>query len=98
MQAPRPTNASISLRRHPGRLYAAVVFAGWPHDSAVLGRKERLRADLKGDNLKTAGDDVDEWVLAAYNGRWTLPPWRRNEVLIPLEEDSFVLWEGKPAP
>jgi SOUL heme-binding protein len=95
MQAPPPRNSSIVLEDVPGGLYAAVVFAGSAGHRAVLGRKERLRGDVASDNLQAK---ENEWVLAIYNSNWTLPPWRRNEVLIPIKEDSFTLWNGKPAP
>lgn len=94
-QAPRPTNPSIVLQEVPGGLYAAVVFAGRPSERSVLGRKERLRGDIAADNL-LAKDNT--WVLAKYNGMWTPPQYRRNEVFLPIKHDSFILWNGKPAP
>lgn len=83
------------LEEVPGGLYATVVFAGAPSHKAVLGRKERLRGEMAADNLQ-AKENI--WMLATYNSNWTLPPWRRNEVLIPIKEGSFVLWNGRPAP
>lgn len=39
------------------------------------------------DGLEAAGPD---WTLARYNDPRTLPPFRRNEVLVPLGD--FDLW------
>jgi hypothetical protein len=79
---PRPNNPAVLLRELPARRFAALVFSGFAGDDKVQGLADALKARLKARNLSPVGAPQ----LARYNPPWTLPFWRRNELLIELAE------------
>uniref|UniRef100_A0A251UNM3 Putative SOUL heme-binding family protein n=1 Tax=Helianthus annuus TaxID=4232 RepID=A0A251UNM3_HELAN len=54
---------------------------GVANEAVVKEKVDKLKKDLERDGYKVAG----EFVLARYNPPWTLPPFRTNEVMIPVE-------------
>lgn len=80
--APVPTHAGISLATIPPRRVAVVRYSGFMGRRASA-EEARLRDWLSLKDLKPTGP-VD---VAGYNPPWTLPPYRRNEVLIAVEKD-----------
>ena len=79
---PRPTNTQIRLREVPARRVAAVRYSGFWSEKRYKRYLEQLQGWMKRKGLKPAGDPI--W--ARYNPPFT--PWfmRRNEILIPLEQ------------
>ena len=77
---PRPVDPSIRIVQVPGGTWAASRFAG-----RAEKRHEELTASLdaaiRGAGLRAAGPPE----VAQYNPPWTPGPFRRNEILIPLE-------------
>ncbi|KAI3474169.1 hypothetical protein Pfo_028957 [Paulownia fortunei] len=61
--------------------YGVVRFSGVAREGVVAEKVNKLRGCLERDGYKVAGD----FVLARYNPPWTLPPFRTNEVMIPVE-------------
>ena len=86
---PAPKNSSITVRQEPGGLYGAVVFSGNAKQPRVNEIEKGLRQQLERDNTKPTSN---EWILAQYNVPWALPGFKRNEVLIPVDESTFDLW------
>ncbi|EOA28328.1 hypothetical protein CARUB_v10024529mg [Capsella rubella] len=80
-EAPRPTDARVVIREEGGRKYGVVKFSGTASESVVSEKVKKLTSDLEKDGFKINGD----FVLARYNPPWTLPPFRTNEVMIPVE-------------
>lgn len=81
---PRPTNPAVSIRQIPGRLVAALRYSGMNTQSRINEETARLTAWLEQNKYQPVG--VPE--LARYNPPWTLPIFRRNEILIPIKETS----------
>ncbi|KAF3578404.1 hypothetical protein DY000_02035544 [Brassica cretica] len=79
--APRPTDERVVIREEGGRKYGVVTFSGTAGESVVSEKVKKLTSDLERDGFKIVG----EFVLARYNPPWTLPPFRTNEVMIPVE-------------
>ena len=78
--APVPEDERIVLRDVPARQVAVIRFAGLlRHGRAELRRRE-LAAWLEARGLVYEGD----WRMAGYHPPWTLPPFRRNEVIVTL--------------
>ena len=77
---PRPNNPAVHLVQVPAVRMAAVRFSGMANDARLREKTAALEAWLKARSLKAAGSPV----YAFYNPPWTLPPFRRNEVLIPI--------------
>ena len=79
--APAPTDDSVRIGTLPARRVAAIRFSGFLGDSNVVEARERLLAWMKDEGLSPAGPAE----VAGYNPPWTLPWFRRNEILIPIE-------------
>ncbi|KAL0844476.1 hypothetical protein Bca101_017722 [Brassica carinata] len=79
--APRPTDERVVIKEEGGRKYGVVTFGGTAVESVVSEKVKKLRRDLERDGFKITGD----YVLARYNPPWTLPPFKTNEVMIPVE-------------
>ena len=80
--APVPTDPRVSLATIPPRRVAVVRYSGFLSRRAST-EEARLREWLARKDLTPAGPAE----LAGYNPPWTLPPFRRNEVMIPVEND-----------
>ncbi|KAF8089041.1 hypothetical protein N665_0520s0039 [Sinapis alba] len=79
--APHPTDERVVIKEEGGRKYGVVTFSGTAAESVVSEKVKKLRSDLERDGFKITGD----FVLARYNPPWTLPPFKTNEVMIPVE-------------
>ena len=79
--APRPTDERVVIKEEGGSKYGVVTFSGNAAESVVSEKVKKLRSDLERDGFKITGD----YVLARYNPPWTLPPFKTNEVMIPVE-------------
>jgi len=78
---PRPLNPEVNLRTVPGRRFAVCRFSGIAWEAKVRERTAALQAWTAARGLKTVGAPQ----LARYNPPWTLPFWRRNEILLEIE-------------
>ncbi|KAL3159386.1 hypothetical protein ABBQ38_009817 [Trebouxia sp. C0009 RCD-2024] len=88
-EVPTPKNSSVKIRQEPGGLYGVDLFSGNAKQPRVNEREQQLRSWLQRDGTKPASD---EWILAEYNVPWQLPGFKRNEILIPIDESTFELW------
>jgi SOUL heme-binding protein len=77
---PKPVNPEVSLRDVPGKRFAVNVFSGFSGEEKVQQKIDELFVWLKGKNIKSIGTPQ----LARYNPPWTLPFWRRNEILVEI--------------
>lgn len=77
---PVPNDDRITLRRVQGGPVAVLRYRGRINAARFDIHAERLREALRGDGLEPSGEPVS----AVYNGPFTPPFLRRNEVLIPL--------------
>ena len=91
---------SVAVSKVRGGLYAVSSFGGIATDASAARAVEKLKADLAADGVKILeeGDSSSPsssppFLLAQYNGPVTLPPFRLNEVLVPLDADAFDLWK-----
>lgn len=75
---PRPNDPQVVLREVPARRQAVVVFSGLTGEERVRKATAELRAWLDAKGLEPVGPVR----LARYDPPWTLPFWRRNEVMV----------------
>ncbi|TKY63399.1 Heme-binding protein [Spatholobus suberectus] len=80
-EAPRPTDERVAIREEGERKYGVVRFGGVVSEEVVREKVEKLRASLEKDGFKVVGD----YLLARYNPPWTIPAFRTNEVMVPVE-------------
>lgn len=81
--APIPKDRLVSLAVIPARRVAVATFSGWADENVFAEAEAELLARLTTAIILTAG--VSE--TAQYNPPWTLGPFRRNEVIIPIATD-----------
>jgi hypothetical protein len=80
-EAPKPTDERVVIREEGERKYGVVKFGGVASDEVVKEKVEKLRLSLERDGFKVVGD----FLLGRYNPPWTIPMFRTNEVMIPVE-------------
>lgn len=80
-EAPRPVDERVVITEEGERKYGVVKFGGVATEEVVGAKVESLKKSLERDGFKVIG----EMMLARYNPPWTLPPFRTNEILIPIE-------------
>ena len=87
--APVPlSDANVTVKEIPGKVFAVKTFTGLGDDNSAKRVAAELRRDLQRDGLLVADDS--KAILAQYNDPGTLPPFRRNEILLQLND--FKLW------
>lgn len=79
--APAPADARVSLREVPPQRMAVLRYSGRWTEKNFRDHEAKLRAWMDGRSLVAAGDPV----YARYNAPFVPWPFRRNEVMIPLQ-------------
>ena len=79
--APAPSDPLVKLETIPETKYAVIKFNGVLSVDNFSINKHKLDQWITAKNLKTTGVAM----RAGYNPPWTLPPFRRNEVMIPVK-------------
>ena len=79
---PKPKNPDVKLREIPGKVFAVHSFTGFNTQSRVQAKTDELSAWIGQKNLKA----LSLAQLARYDPPWTLPMFRRNEVMIEVED------------
>ncbi len=77
---PKPKNSLVKIREIPSKRYAVMVFSGLNNAEKIENNTKQLRTWMSDKQLNAIGAPQ----LARYNPPWTLPPWRRNEILIEI--------------
>ena len=75
---PEPNDKNIKILSIPKEKYAVIVFSGLVRESSYLEKENLLIQFIEENKLKTSG----EIKIARYNPPWTLPFFRRNELMI----------------
>ena len=75
---PRPNNPAVTLREISATNYAVIRFSGLAGENKVAAKTAELMAWLEGRGIEPLGNPE----LARYNPPWTLPFFRRNEIMI----------------
>lgn len=78
---PIPTNENVKVSEITGYMVATVQFSGWLNEENTGAHEAKLREWLAGQDGYTITGTA---ITAGYNAPWTLPAFRRNEVLIPV--------------
>ena len=77
---PKPNNKNIKILSLPKEKYAVIVFSGLVRESSYQEKETLLNQFIEEKKLKTSG----EIKIARYNPPWTLPFFRRNELMIKI--------------
>ncbi len=79
--APKPTNSRVSLVVLEGGTYAIIKYSGRATNENFQKHYKELKEHLLDDNIKY----IDHPIRATYNGPFTIPIFRRNEVMIKID-------------
>lgn len=79
---PLPNDQRVSLRELPARRVVALRFRGWASAKDVEKKTAELLAALPSTGLVPRGVPT----IAQYNPPWTLPFFRRNEILVEVAD------------
>lgn len=79
--APAPRDPNVSLERVNDYTVAAIRFSGWLDEDTIESKKSELLAWLNEQDIKAIGQPI----IAGYDPPSSIPFFRRNEVLIPIE-------------
>ncbi len=74
---PRPNDPRVTLKEMPGRRFAVIRFSGMAGDKSIEKRQRELADFVAARKLVPLAPPV----YAFYNPPWTLPFFRRNEVM-----------------
>ncbi len=77
---PKPKNNAVSLREIPSRHFAVLKYSGLNTLSRVQARTQEAQAWATKNNFKILGQPQ----LSRYDPPWTLPMFRRNEIMIEI--------------
>ena len=77
---PKPKNSLVKIREVPSKRYAVIIFSGLNNPEKIENNTQQLKAWMESKQLTAIGTPQ----LARYNPPWTLPPWRRNEIMIEI--------------
>lgn len=75
---PKPVNPAVTIREIPARKYAVIQFSGFTSEDKVAEKTAALLTWMQANQLTPQGQPE----MARYNPPWTLPFFRRNEVMI----------------
>lgn len=94
---PKPKNPQISISELPPKTYAAVRFSGSTDNDHVQAKTNELQALIKSAKLIPVDPSTGAVpTIARYDPPWTLPWFRRNEILIEIKDPGNDL--KLPAP
>ncbi|MDI1238711.1 MAG: heme-binding protein [Polaromonas sp.] len=78
---PKPGNPAVQLREVPAKTWAVLSYSGFNTEAGIQQRTDELVAWLAAQKIRTTGSPQ----LARYNPPWTLPMFRRNEIMLETE-------------
>jgi hypothetical protein len=79
---PKPNNPAVQLREVPSKTWAVLGYTGFNTETTIQQRTEELEAWLAAQKIKSIGSPH----LARYNPPWTLPMFRRNEIMLEVSQ------------
>jgi hypothetical protein len=78
---PQPKNPDVKLREIPGKLFAVNSYSGFNTQARVQSKTDELSAWVLSQKMKALSSPQ----LSRYDPPWTLPMFRRNEIMIEVE-------------
>jgi hypothetical protein len=75
---PKPNNTAVTLREVPAKTWAVLNFSGFNTEARVQQHTDELLAWVGAKKMTRIGNPQ----LARYDPPWTLPMFRRNEIML----------------
>ena len=79
---PQPNNPDVKLKEVPGKLMAVHSYTGFNTLAKVQSKTDELLSWLQQKDFKAIGATQ----LSRYDPPWTLPMFRRNEIMVEVEK------------
>ena len=79
---PQPTEAGVFVKQVPAGRFAVLRFSGWRSEKNSGAALAQLTSWLAQEKITPTGKPV----FAYFDPPWTLPFWRRNEVMFRIEQ------------
>ena len=79
---PEPNDTRVTQEHMAPKRVIVIQFSGLAHDALIQAKTDQLRSYARETKLKIVGEPL----LAFYNPPWTLPFFRRNEIMFDLDE------------
>lgn len=83
---PKPNNPQVVIEELPPQTFAVIRFSGTTDGQIVEAKTSELRSFIQASRLVPLGAAGAVPVLARYDPPWTLPAFRRNEVMIQIQD------------
>lgn len=78
---PKPNNPKVILKKVENKKYITIKFSGLASEETLKENLSILNNFIKSHNLRVLSSEV----YAFFNPPWTLPPLRRNEIMIEIK-------------
>ena len=78
---PKPINQAVNLKSMESRRFAVVRFSGFGNDDSLKQKTAELTAFIQKNNMVV----ISSPIYAFYNPPWTLPFFRRNEIMVEID-------------
>lgn len=88
---PQPKNSAVKLREIPSKHFAVLQYSGFNTVARVQTKTQELTDWAQQKNLKSVGTPQ----LSRYDPPWTLPMFRRNEIMIEIEAPKLDAQKAK---
>jgi hypothetical protein len=75
---PKPKNSAVTLHELPSKYFVVHRYSGFNTEARVQEKTDEALAWAKQQSLKVVGTPQ----LSRYNPPWTLPMFRRNEIMV----------------
>jgi DNA gyrase inhibitor GyrI len=79
---PQPTKPEVAVKQIPAGRFAVLRFSGWRSEKNSAAALAQLTSWLAQEKIKQTGEPV----FAYFDPPWTLPWWRRNEVMFRIAQ------------
>ena len=81
---PAPARNDVIIKEKELGLVAVISFGGWATEERAEKFIKKLELLIKKENLIK----FNEIIVAQYNAPWAIPPFRKNEILIPIKKNE----------
>ncbi|MDD5001280.1 heme-binding protein [Rhodoferax sp.] len=89
---PKPNNSAVQVHEVPAKTWAVLRYSGFNTEAGIRKRTDELQTWLAAQNITPIGRPQ----LARYNPPWTLPMFRRNEVMLEIETPPVMPPQESP--
>ena len=79
---PKPNNSQVVLKQIPEKYFVVYSYSGFNTQSRVQDKSDKTMAWINQQGLKPIGTPQ----LSRYDPPWTLPMFRRNEIMIEINQ------------